>query len=197
MQKSECTDFRGQPKAQDFEGKYKSGHVSGEASSLHHILLVLQLFWESTGSCPVCPHPAGGSRAWGRCKHWKVFSECWSPEEAPSAMSRAQLPRACTVPRLGEIPVGGCPQAVGKQWQRSTCTLTKAELLLWWFLCAWGAEMSLVEVNHRDPTSNRSHQGTWSSIPTARRAWRPLWDSAKLMLLPRARLATRISAWKE
>lgn len=47
------------------------------------------------------------------------------------------------------------------------------------------------------PCTYRSGEGTCSSIPTAWRAWRPLWDRAKLMLLPRAKLDVRISAQRE
>lgn len=95
-------------------GKYKSGHASGETRPLYNILLVLQLFWESTYSCHVSPHPPEGRRAQQGGKHWKVLPECWSLREAPSAMSRPQLPRVGCYPEAGEISIGGCAM---KQWR--------------------------------------------------------------------------------
>lgn len=78
-----------------------------------------QLFWESTYSCPIFPHHPGGRRTQCGGKHWKVVSECWSPGEAPSAVSRTQLPRVGCCPPAGENPVGSCAVKQWRAWLRA------------------------------------------------------------------------------
>lgn len=72
-QKALWMDCRGQPKDQDFLGKYKSGHVSGETSRLYCILLycITLLGGHLLVAClPSSPVGRGAQQAG---KHWKVL----------------------------------------------------------------------------------------------------------------------------
>lgn len=49
--------FQGSPKLKVLWENMNLGMLEGESSPLYHIMLVLQLFWESAYSCPAGPHP--------------------------------------------------------------------------------------------------------------------------------------------